>query len=95
MTVGRVSLVCTPTISKIAITKTLIDGGIGLSVIPVKIFNKMQVLYEQLMPTRPFLGMTEGTTMPIGQVHLPVTVGSNKNYYTELIDCDAAHISLS
>ena len=39
--------------------------------------------------------MTDGSTTPIGQVRLPVTFGERKNYRTELIDFDVAHICLS
>ena len=38
--------------------------------------------------------MTDGSTTPIGQVRLPVTFGERKNYHTELIDFDMAHIRL-
>ena len=38
--------------------------------------------------------MTDGSTTPIGQVRLPVTFGEHKNYRTELIDFDVAHIHL-
>ena len=38
--------------------------------------------------------MTDGSTTPIGQVRLPVTFGERKNYRTELIDFDIAHIRL-
>ena len=38
--------------------------------------------------------MTDGSTTPIGQVRLPVTFGECKNYRTELIDFDVAHIRL-
>ena len=34
------------------------------------------------------------STTPIGQVRLPVTFGERKNYRTELIDFDVAHIRL-
>ena len=34
------------------------------------------------------------STTPIGQVRLPVTFGEHKNYRTELIDFDVAHICL-
>jgi len=93
-TVGTIPLVCTPTINNVAVTKTLIDGGAGLNVISVETFDKMQVPYERLMPTRPFSGVTDGTTMPLGQVRLPVTFGTRENYRTELIDFDVAHIGL-
>ena len=38
--------------------------------------------------------MIDGSTTPIGQVRLPVTFGECKNYRTELIDFDVAHIRL-
>ena len=38
--------------------------------------------------------MTDGSTTPIGQVRLPVTFGERKNYRTEIIDFDVAHIRL-
>ena len=38
--------------------------------------------------------MTDGSTTPIGQVRLPVTFEERKNYCTELIDFDVAHIRL-
>ena len=50
--------------------------------------------YDQLQPTKPFSGVTDGSTTPIGQVRLPVTFGQRKNYRTELIDFDVAHILL-
>ena len=50
--------------------------------------------YVQLQPTKPFSGVTDGSTTPIGQVRLPVTFGERKNYRTELIDFDVAHIRL-
>jgi hypothetical protein len=64
--VGTIPLLCTPTINNITINHTLIDGGAGLNIISVKVFEKMQVLYHRLMPTRPFFRVTEGSTMPIG-----------------------------
>ena len=60
----------------------------------VETFNHLQVPYDQLQPTRPFSGVTDGSTTPIGQVCLPVTFGERKNYRTELIDFDVAHIRL-
>jgi hypothetical protein len=45
------------------------------------------------MPTRPFFGVTEGSTTPIGQLLLPVTFGMWDNYRTESIDFDVAYLS--
>ena len=50
--------------------------------------------YGQLQPSKPFSGVTDGSTTPIGQVRLPVTFGERKNYRTELIDFDVAHIRM-
>jgi hypothetical protein len=83
-----------PTINNIAVNRTLIDGGAGLNIISVEVFEKMQVPYHRLMPTRPFFGVTEGSTMPIGQVHPPVTFGTRDNYRTESLDFDVAYITL-
>lgn len=92
--VGVVLIVVSPTIHNIKVTKTLIDGGGGLNIISSKVFNLMQIPYEHLMPTRPFSGVTSGTTTPIGKVALLVTFGTWKNYRTESVVFDVAPISL-
>jgi hypothetical protein len=92
--VGTIPLLCMPTINNIAVNCTLIDGGAGLNIISVEVFEKMQVPYHRLMPTRPFFGVTEGSTTPIGQVRLPVTFGTWDNYRTESLDFDVAYITL-
>jgi hypothetical protein len=92
--VGTIPLWCTPTINNIAVNRTLIDGGAGLNIISVEVFEKMQVPYHRLMPTRPFFGVTKGFTTPIGQVRLPVTFGTRDNYRTETLDFDVAYIAL-
>jgi hypothetical protein len=93
--VGTIPLLCTPTINNTAVNHTLIDGGTGLNIISVEVFKKMQVPYHRLMLTRPFFGVTEGSTMPIGQVRLPVTFGTWDNYRTESLDFEVANIALS
>ena len=79
-------LVCMPTINNVTVSRTLIDGGAGLNILSIAMFDQMQAPYERLMPTKPFTGVTAGTTTPIGQVSLPVTVGTRSNYRTGLID---------
>ena len=76
------------------VTKTLIDGGAGLNILSVETFDNIQVPYDQLQPTKPFSGVTDGSTTPIGQVRVPVTFGERKNYRSEFIDFDVAHIRL-
>jgi hypothetical protein len=77
-----------PTINNIAVNRTIINGGAGLNIISVEVFKKMQVPCHRLMPTRPFFGVTEGSTTPIRQVRLPVTFGTRDNYRTESLDSD-------
>jgi hypothetical protein len=64
--VGTIPLLCMPTINNIAVNRTLIDGGVGLNIISVEVFEKMQVPYHRLMPTQPFFWVTKGSTTPIG-----------------------------
>ena len=87
-------MLCSLVISNVTVTKTLIDGGAGLNVLYVQTFNRLQVPYYQLHPTKPFSGVTDGSIHPIGQVRLPVTFGKRNNYHTELIEFDIAHIGL-
>ena len=79
-------MLCSSIISNVVATKTLIDGGAGLNLLSVETFNNLQVPYNQLQPTKPFSGVTDGSTVPIGQVRLPVTFGERKNYRSEPID---------
>ena len=93
-TAGVLPLLCSPIVSNVVVTKTLIDGGAGLNVLSVETFNNLQVPYSQLQQTKPFSRITDGSTVPIGQVRLPITFGARDNYRTELIDFDVAHIRL-
>jgi hypothetical protein len=92
--IGTIPLLCTPTINNVAVNRTLIDGGAGLNIILVEIFEKMQVPYHRLMPTRPFFGVTEGSTTPIGSVRLPVTFGTRDNYRMESLNFEVTYIAL-
>jgi hypothetical protein len=83
-----------PTINNITVNRTHIDRGAGLNIISVEVFEKMRVPYHRLMPTRPFFGVTEGSTTPIGQVRLPITFGTRDNYMMKSLDFDVAYIVL-
>ena len=87
-TTGVRPMLCPLVISNVQVTKTLIDGGTGLNVLSIGTFDNLQVPYEQLRPTKPFSGVIDGSTTPIGQVRLPVTFGERNNYRTKLIDFD-------
>ena len=93
-TASVLPMLCSPVISNVQVTRTLIDGGAGLNVLSIEMFNNLQVPYDQLQPTKPFSGVTDSSTTPIGQVCLPVTFGQCNNYHTELINFDVAHIRL-
>ncbi|XP_073366519.1 uncharacterized protein [Aegilops tauschii subsp. strangulata] len=93
-TAGALPMLCSPVISNVQVTKTLIDGGAGLNVLSVETFDNLQVPYDQLQPTKRFSGVTDDSTTPMGQVRLPVTFGQRDNYRTELIDFDIVHIRL-
>src|SRR3954466_7999690 len=53
-------MLCSPVISNVLVTRTLIDGGAGLNVLSVETFSNLQVPYDQLQPTKPFSGVTDG-----------------------------------
>ena len=72
-------MLCSPIMSNVLVTRTLIDGGAGLNVLSMETFNNLQVPYNQLHPTKPFSRITDGSTVPIGQVCLPVTFGARDN----------------
>ena len=74
-TAGVLPMLCSPIISNVLVIGTVINGGAGLNVLSVETFDNLQVPYNQLQPTKPFSGVTDGSTVPIGQVRLPVTFG--------------------
>ena len=40
-TAGTLPKLCSPVISNVQVTKTLIDGGIGLNILSVEMFNSL------------------------------------------------------
>jgi hypothetical protein len=53
-TAGALPMLCSPTISNVLVTKTLIDGGAGLNILSIETFDRLQVPYDLLQPTKPF-----------------------------------------
>ena len=45
-TAGALPMLCSPVISNVQVTKTLIDGGTGLNVMSVDTFDNLQVPYD-------------------------------------------------
>ena len=60
-TASALPMLCSPTISNVLVTMTLINGGAALNVLSVETFDQFQVPYDQLQPTKPFLGVTDGS----------------------------------
>jgi hypothetical protein len=63
---GALPMLCTPTICSVAVTKTLIDGSAGLNVLSVEAFGLLHVPHGRLRPTKPFFGVVNGSTGPLG-----------------------------
>ena len=85
-------MLCMPTIYNVAITKTLVDGGVGLNLLSVEAFSLLHVPLERLGLSKP--GVGGGAAHSLGQIRLPVTFGTRDNYRTELVDFDIARIGL-
>ena len=45
-TAGVLPMLCSPIISNVVVTRTLIDGGAGLNVLSVETFNNLQMPYS-------------------------------------------------
>ena len=69
-------MMCTPTICQVAVTRTLIDSGSGLSVLSIEAFSLLHIPLERLRPSQPFVGVGGGSSSSVGQIHLPVTFGT-------------------
>ena len=47
-TAGTLLMLCSPVISNVQVTRTLVDGGAGLNILSVEMFDNLQVSYDQL-----------------------------------------------
>jgi hypothetical protein len=80
------------------VTKVLIDGGAGLKIIFLETLRKMGLDFAGLItPTGvPFYGIVPGkAAMPLGQITLSITFGTQTNYRTELIQFEVADFEAS
>jgi len=84
----------TPTICNIAVGRTLVDGGAGLNLLSPEVFRRMQIGERKLTPSALFCGVTDGKTVPLGQIELPITFGGRDNFRPENITFDVAHFDL-
>jgi hypothetical protein len=96
--VSLYSLVLDPTIVGITVTKVLIDGGAGLNIIFSETLRKMGLDFVGLItPTGiPFYEIVPSkAAMPLGQITLPVTFGTQPNYQTKFIQFEVADFETS
>ena len=63
---GALPMLCTPTICQVAVTRTLIDGGAGLSMLSVEDFNLLYIPLERLQVSRPFSGVGGRSSSSLG-----------------------------
>jgi hypothetical protein len=80
------------------VTKVLIDGGARLNIIFSEKLRKMGLDFAGLItPTGiPFYGIVPGkAAMPLGQITLLVTFGTQANYQTEFIQFEVADFETS
>jgi hypothetical protein len=80
------------------VTKVLIDGGARLNIIFSETLKKMRLDFARLItPTGiPFYGIVPSkAAMPLRQITLPVTFGTQANYQTEFIQFEVANFEAS
>jgi hypothetical protein len=95
---GLYPLVLDPTIAGMIVTKVLIDGGAGLNIIFSEMLRKMRLDFAGLITP---IGVSfyeivpDKAAMPLGQITLPVTFGTQTNYQTEFIQFEVADFETS
>jgi hypothetical protein len=80
------------------VTKVLIDGGAGLNIIFLGTLRKIGQDFARLITPIgvPFYGIVPGkAAMPLGQITLPVTFGTQTNYRTEFIQFEVMDFETS
>jgi len=89
---GRYPLVLDPIVRTIKLNRVLIDGGSGLNILFAKTLDDMKIPCSDLnRSSSPFHGVIPGTSaIPLGQISLPVTLGTRENFRTENISFEVA-----
>jgi hypothetical protein len=80
---GKFPLVLDPVVAEVRLTKVLIDGGSGLTLIFASTLRKMGLDFTDMMvPSKSaFYGIVPGNTAhPLGTVVLPCYTGSSGTY---------------
>jgi hypothetical protein len=84
-------VVC-PIVTDVKLNRVLVDGGSSLNLLFLKTFDQMGLFRSVLHTSQaPFHGIVLGAAaMPIGQIPLPVTFGTQENFWTENIQTKVA-----
>jgi hypothetical protein len=82
---GILLLITAPIIANMRLHHVLIDGGAGLNVISYAGFKQLQIPGSRLGPSRQFSGVGPHPVYPLGSIALPVTFGTEGNFYTESV----------
>ncbi|GJN13384.1 hypothetical protein PR202_gb00078 [Eleusine coracana subsp. coracana] len=84
---GRYPLVLAVTMKEVKFNRVLIDGGSSLDLIFTRTLQELDLSTNDLQPSSsPFHGIVPGkTSVPIGQISLPVTFGTRDNFRIERI----------
>ena len=87
-----------PVVQGSKLTRVLIDGRSGLNLIFTSTLAKMGLNYMSLLTpsNAPFYDIVPGnSSTPIGSVTLPVTFGTEQNFWTEYIKFEVAEFESS
>jgi hypothetical protein len=89
---GQYPLIVCPIVKDVKLNRVLVDGRSSHNLLFVKTFNQMGLSRSLLHLSRtPFHGIVLGTpTTPIGQISLPVTFGTQENFWTKNIQFEMA-----
>ena len=89
----RYPLVLDPIVRMTKLNRVLINGGIGLNILFAKTLDDMKISRSELRRSNsPFHGLIPGTSaIPLGQISLPVTLGTWENFRMEKISFEVAN----
>jgi hypothetical protein len=97
---GWYPLIVSPIIKDVKLNRVLIDGGSSLNILFLKTFDQMGFSRSLLCPSQaPFHSIVPRVVAtPISQIILPITFGTQENFYTESIqfevtDFESAYIT--
>src|SRR5207237_3217717 len=88
----RYPMLLYPIIWMVKLNRVLIDGGSGLNILYAKTLDDMKIPHSKLnRSSLPFHEVIPRTSaIPLGQISLPVTLGTRENFRTENISFEVA-----